>query len=92
LRPKSERIEAAQARMRKRLAPQPASIPSPYKSIEQDQHFTVAEVAAMWAVSVWTVRRLFSDVAGVLKIGCGRNRTYAIPARVLQDKHRELSV
>lgn len=37
-----------------------------------EQHYTVQEVAKMWAVSPDSVRRLFEDAPGVLKISMPR--------------------
>ena len=39
-----------------------------------ERHYSVNEVAAMWNVSDDTVRRLFRDEPGVLKLGAGERR------------------
>ncbi len=37
-----------------------------------EQHYTIQQVADMWGVSTATVRRLFEDAPGVLKISMPR--------------------
>ena len=62
-----------------------------------EQHFTPQEIAEAWQLDVSTVRRLFQDEPGVLKIGnsCGRRkRTYMtlrVPESVLWRVHQERS-
>ena len=61
-----------------------------------DRHFTVAEVSALWQLSPDTVRKIFRNQPGVLKLGSpekGRKRGYIslrIPESVLQKVHAEL--
>lgn len=61
-----------------------------------EEHFTVKEVAEMWKVSENTIRRLFTDQAGVLKVGEGERRykrryfTLSIPRSVLLRVHEGL--
>ena len=61
-----------------------------------EKHLTIKEVAELWRVSVWTVRRIFADVPGVLKIGHGGNRrarqyyTLSIPESVIKIEHERL--
>jgi hypothetical protein len=60
-----------------------------------EEHFTVKQVAEMWKVSAKTVRRLFSDEPGVLKLGEGERRykrqyfTLFIPKSVLLRVHEK---
>jgi hypothetical protein len=60
--------------------------------------FTPAEIAAKWKLSVCSVRRLFADEVGVLKLGRagargGKRRycTLRIPQSTLQRVFRERS-
>jgi hypothetical protein len=61
-----------------------------------ERHYTAAEVASLWKISADTVRELFRNIHGVLKISQpvrrGR-RSYVslrIPESVLQKRHAEL--
>jgi AraC-like DNA-binding protein len=61
-----------------------------------ERHYTVAEVAQLWGVSKNTVRRVFKDVPGVLRIGSRKPRTrryitLSIPERVLTATHAALT-
>lgn len=64
-----------------------------------EQHYTVEQVAELWGVSAQSVRRLFEDVEGVLKLSFPRqiNRkrapkvTLRIPASVLARVHEQRS-
>lgn len=64
-----------------------------------ERHYSVAEVAEMWKLSVNMVRRVFESEPGVLAIGqprpkFGRQRGYVtlrIPETVLERVHRRLS-
>jgi hypothetical protein len=62
-----------------------------------DKHFTPAELAEAWNLSVETIRAIFRDEPGVLKIGkpAGRYRrtyiTLRIPEEVAKRVHRRLS-
>jgi hypothetical protein len=62
-----------------------------------EKHYTPTELAEMWGVSVQTVRELFKDEDGVLKIGSDgtRNRraykTLRIPHSVAERVHTKLS-
>ena len=58
--------------------------------ISQDLHFTVQQVAKLWSMHASTIRRTFSNMPGVLKIGTAQKPLF-IPARVLEEVHRELS-
>ena len=65
-----------------------------------ERHYSVAEVAEMWALSRNAVRRLFQNQPGVLAIGeprpkFGRRRGYVtlrIPQSVLDRVHRALTI
>ena len=65
--------------------------------VELERHYTPAEVAKQWGVSVDTVRRVFADTLGVLKIGHAETQhkkkyvTLRIPARILRAHHARLS-
>jgi hypothetical protein len=62
-----------------------------------EKHYTPAELAELWGVSVQTVRDLFKDEDGVLKLGSDgtRNRraykTLRIPHSVAERVHTRLS-
>ena len=61
-----------------------------------ERHYTAAEVAALWQVSQDTVRNLFRNTIGVLKIAQPARRgkrTYVsirIPESILLKRHNEL--
>ena len=62
------------------------------KHVSLEPHYTVAQVAAAWSVSTDTVRRIFANAPGVLKIACRtkRKRKYVslrIPERVVKAQH-----
>jgi hypothetical protein len=67
------------------------------KSQVAERHFTPAELAELWGVSVQTIRDLFKSEDGVLKIGSAgtRNRraykTLRIPHSVAERVHTRLS-
>jgi hypothetical protein len=73
--------------MRRRLGIEPASSPIVHAT---EKHYTVTEVSQLWGMSVWSVRRLFADVPGVLKIGQGKKTLY-IPTGVLERVHQDLA-
>jgi hypothetical protein len=62
-----------------------------------EQHYAPSDLAKMWGVSVQTVRELFKDEEGVLKLGSDgtRNRraykTLRIPHSVAERVHTRLS-
>jgi hypothetical protein len=56
-----------------------------------EKHYSVAEVAELWGFSVLTIRRLFADTPGVLRIGTGSHKTLSIPASVLRKEHERLT-
>jgi transcriptional regulator GlxA family with amidase domain len=60
-----------------------------------ERHYTVAEVAKMWALSEKTIRRMFEDEIGILQWGAPETRskrgyqTIRIPESVLLSVHRK---
>ena len=65
---------------------------------ESGRHFTLSELAATWGLSVETIRRLFADEPGILKMptasvptGRRRYRTVRIPSIVAARLHKRLS-
>lgn len=64
-----------------------------------EQHYSAAEIAALWGVSEATVRRIFEDQPGVLKISMPRltkserkqkpHVRLSIPASVLERVHEQ---
>ena len=72
--------------------------PSSRDSIAEEKHYTPAEVGKIWALSVETVRRLFENEPGVLKMpnasgpsGRRRYKTLRIPASIVARVHRKIS-
>lgn len=68
-------------------------------SIGFERHYSPEDLAALWGLSVDTVRRLFEREPGVLvlegngkRYGRRRYRTLRIPASVAERVHRRLSV
>jgi hypothetical protein len=66
--------------------------------LAEEKHYTVQEVAAMWGLSSMSIRRLFQDEPGVLKLPVIRVRradrphcTLRIPATVLERFHQQRS-
>jgi hypothetical protein len=64
----------------------------------EEKHHTPAEVGAMWGLSVATIRRLFENEAGVLKVqnasgptGRRQYKTLRIPTSVVARVHRRIS-
>jgi DNA-binding GntR family transcriptional regulator len=56
-----------------------------------EQHYTPAELAAMWGVSHHTIRRAFRDLEGVLRIRLGRRELVRIPASIAASWHERHS-
>jgi hypothetical protein len=62
-----------------------------------EKHYAPSELAEMWGVSVQTIRELFKDEEGVLKIGRDGTRmrraykTLRIPHSVAERVHTRLS-
>jgi hypothetical protein len=80
----------------------PIPPPAPVKGVEKsnlmkDKHFSPQELADLWGVSVQTIRDLFRDEDGVLKIGSDGTRTrrayktLRIPESVAERVHTRLS-
>jgi hypothetical protein len=65
--------------------------------LKDERHFTPQELADMWKVSVQTVREIFQNEDGVLKIGRDGTRTrrkyktLRIPESVVERVHTRLS-
>ena len=62
----------------------------------EERHYTPAELAEIWGVDVETIRNLFREEPGVLKIGRpgGKRRGYItlrIPESVAERLHTRLS-
>jgi len=61
-----------------------------------EKHYSVSEVATLWNLSEDTIRNIFRDQPGVLKIGSSfkrRARGYVvlrIPESVVQKTHQSL--
>jgi len=78
------------------MAPQPTAARDPL-SLATERHYTVQEVAEMWAMSSQTIYRIFEDEPGILKVSFPRlSRKQAkraprvslrIPASVLARVH-----
>ena len=63
-----------------------------------EQHFEPSELAELWRVDATTIRRMFQDEPGVLKIGKSNRRdgkrdyiTMRIPKSVAERVYREKS-
>lgn len=89
-------LSKEQERMRRRhgVVIKSSPVPSydPAEQVEHEQHFTPAQIAKQWGISVYTVRRLFADTPGVLKIGQkGKHVSLRIPGRLLRAYHVKLS-
>jgi len=62
------------------------------------RHYSPAQVAELWALSVDSIRKIFENEPGVLVLGNQRPRrgkrsytTLRIPAHVLERVHRKMS-
>jgi hypothetical protein len=70
---------------------------APHIQTITEKHFSLAELAEAWNLSVETIRNLFRDEPGVLKIGRTNSRykrgyiTLRIPKQVVERVHRRLS-
>ena len=85
-----------QRAMRERHAP--AEVCEVPGVVAFERHFTPKELAAVWALDETTIRRIFIDQAGVLKIGKAERRdgkrdylSLRIPQSVAQRVHMERS-
>jgi transcriptional regulator GlxA family with amidase domain len=62
-----------------------------------EKHYSVQELAKMWRCSEETIRRLFRDESGVLKIGSAEPRfkrkrlVLKIPESAVQRVHQRLA-
>jgi hypothetical protein len=71
-------------------------VQAPQESRMYERHYSPAELAELWNLSVDTLRRLFVNEPGVLQISSQRRgrRNYAtmrIPETVAERVHRKLS-
>ena len=78
-------IEEQQVEMRESQATRTSSLVG-----HGERHYSVGEVANLWALSRDSVRRLFRREPGVLAMG-DRYVTLRIPESVLERVHRRLS-
>ena len=69
-----------------------------FNEVAFGRHFTVAELAEIWKLDETTIRRIFQDEPGVLKIGKSNRRdgkrdyiTLRIPEAVALRVYRERS-
>lgn len=53
------------------------------------RHFTVQELAEAWRLHEDTVRKMFQDRPGVLKVGLRARMTLRIPEDVAEKVYRE---
>jgi AraC-like DNA-binding protein len=66
-----------------------------YASLGLERHYSVSEIAKMWALSEKTVRRMFEDEEGVLQRGSPETRrkrgyiTLRIPESVMLRVHHQ---
>ncbi len=89
-------LEDRQRWMRERHAPVEAS-PRP-GLVAFERHYNPKELASIWHLDQTTVRRLFQDQPGVLKVGKSNRRdgkrdyvSLRIPQSVAERVHRERS-
>lgn len=87
---KQARLERLQAKARRRNGTV-ATKKDSAENLATEQHYRPSEIAKRWAVSVWTVRRLFADMPGVLKIGTGNYKTLYIPESVMRREYERLT-
>jgi hypothetical protein len=74
-------------------------IEMPSQTAAIERHFSPAEIAELWGLSVDSVRRIFAGEQGVLVIEPPRSRysrrryrTIRVPQAVVERVHRRLSV
>jgi hypothetical protein len=65
-------------------------------TIAVEKHFSPEEIAKLWSLSSKTVRRMFEDMPGVLKLANPRlvqrsRATLRIPHSLLQSAHEQWS-
>jgi hypothetical protein len=93
-----QKLEERQERMRERLRAEDSSlISAAYSPAFAERHYTVAEVALLWNLSLDSVRRIFDDEPGVLVLcndgatRCKRRyTTLRIPETVLKRVHKRM--
>ena len=72
-------------------------LPDPTGPQALEKHYTVANIAAAWALSCATVRRYFENLPGVIQIGHAANKskrryvTLRIPSSVLHAEHGRMT-
>jgi hypothetical protein len=69
-------------------------VPAPQPMSGCERHYTPNEVAQMWSVTPGTVRKIFGERVGVLKLGAATNKRYTllrIPQSVLDQAHAEMT-
>jgi hypothetical protein len=66
--------------------------------VENEKHFNLSELAATWGLSVETIRKLFADDPGVVKMPSAsgptarrRYRIFRIPSSAAARLHKRLS-
>jgi Fic family protein len=84
----------AERTQRASLEAPPKFLPGSVTALER--HYCVAEIAKLWGLSESTIRRLFIDEPGVLKIAHEETRfkrryiSLRIPERIALQVHRRL--
>jgi len=74
----------------------PATERNTYSAPSMERHFTVAELSKRWFFSENTIRRLFSQEPGVVRIARPQTRSkrgytsMRIPERIAERVHRRL--
>ncbi len=91
-------LEDKQRRMRERHG-RGASVPDPeFVSLDfKERHYTATELATLWNMHPSTIRRVFGNMPGVLKIGAMRRlhkqskpyRTIRIPESIAKAWYEE---
>ncbi len=67
-----------------------------FLDLANEKHYSVIEIAKLWALSEKTVRRIFEMEPGVIQWGAGETlhkrvyRTLRVPETVLHRVHRRL--
>jgi hypothetical protein len=89
-------LDRAQQKMLRRhgatIQANPVPVYVPQDDVSIERHFTVAEVSEAWNLTPATVRAMFRDVPGVLKLGTkNKHVVLRIPGRLLKSYHAKLS-
>lgn len=77
--------------------PKPISAKGLHNYVMAERHYTPDELAELWAVSTETIRSIFREEPGVLKLGKSGSKykrgyvTLRIPEEVAERVHRRLS-